>query len=588
MFNDSGRDALEASLNTRASIANTIEQVDTGYIHNVLVRGVVVEVMNDPSVFSDEEIEEMKLMVSQPSLIDSAPRNSILARIVSDGEDHSSPAAIKNLGGNKKEKIGTVGVIAYPFFPPNVCMPVKPGEQVWLITDTPGRKNSIMYWMSRISEPDYVDDINYTHSDRRYLGGIANKTSKEKADISSGVRPASQANIDDPEFVELWDLNDDGLDDRIFGFPNGTSEIENYTLKEEYAYEEIVKISEAYQQFRPQDVPRFTKRPGDFVIQGSNNTLICLGEDRGWKKNDDPISSATSNATDNDKKLSELKNSYSGAIDIVAGRGRYNWRLLNESVDTSLSPDPSSTASRVIKNSPHAKLGRDSYIETNKNPQASNNATDNRKDHPIEGDPDFYTDAARIIVSHSSNVDENFSISENLPTRIGESFGSYEVINSVNPSSVSAKADEIRIIARKLSKDEPLPGAPEINGSIRLIKEGTKDDDLAAIMLLPDGTIQITGSRIILGRSTLDGGEGGGPGEGESQPYVKYQQLEDLLNEFMDNILDFCKTLLTHTTPGFGAPSPQIVQASTELIRALESERKPQIPTIQSSRIFGE
>ena len=29
-------------------------------------------------------------------------------------------------------------------------------------------------------------------------------------------------------------------------------------------------------------VPRFTKRPGDFVIQGSNNTLISLGEERGW------------------------------------------------------------------------------------------------------------------------------------------------------------------------------------------------------------------------------------------------------------------------------------------------------------------
>ena len=68
--------------------------------------------------------------------------------------------------------------------------------------------------------------------------------------------------------------------------------------------------------------------------------------------------------------------------------------------------------------------------------------------------------------------------------------------------------------------------SPEINGSVRIVKEGNKDEDLATIVLLPDGTIQISGSKIFLGRSTKDAGIGGGPGPGEMQPYVKYQELE--------------------------------------------------------------
>ena len=146
---------------------------------------------------------------------------------------------------------------------------------------------------------------------------------------------------------------------------------------------------------------------------------------------------------------------------------------------------------------------------------------------------------------------------------------------------VVVKSDEVRIIARK---DED----NDINGSLRIIKQGAKDDDLAAIVLLPDGTIQISGSKIYLGRPTADGGAGNGPGEGESQPYVKYQELEDLWNSFMDELSSFCDTVLTHTTPGYGAPSPQLNSAATTLKSAISATHKPNISTVKSERIFGE
>ena len=149
-------------------------------------------------------------------------------------------------------------------------------------------------------------------------------------------------------------------------------------------------------------------------------------------------------------------------------------------------------------------------------------------------------------------------------------------------SSIVTKADEIRIIART-DVDH------EIAGSIRIIKEGKKDDDLSAIVMQPDGLIQISGRQIHLGRSSADGGleEGDSDAPGTSQPYVKYKQLEDLLKAIIADIKSFCDTVNTHTTPGYGAPSVQINQAVSSLKSAMET-RESEIPQIRSTRIFGE
>jgi len=611
MAANTGTDAISESLNSQSSVASTVDAAALAPPNQVLLRAVVVEVLYDLAAFPDEDIEEMKTLIDAPALLETAPRNSIIARVITGGADKKAPearekpteeeqeAAVENRETiPEKEKVGEVGILAYPFFPPHLCMPLKPGEQVWLVTDSSDMPSKIMYWMCRITEPDHVDDINYTHGDRKFVGSTAEKSSKEKADAATGDDP--QQPISDPPASgeaqgteESFDLNGDKLDDRIFGFPNGTGEGEGYTLKDEFAYEDIVNISGAYKQFRGQDVPRYTKRPGDLVIQGSNNTLICLGESRGWKNGDDPVTSVVSNATEDDTVIDERKDQPWGVIDIVAGRGRYNWRVLNEDVKTEISEDPAPPTSRVIKNSPNPETGRQAWVEVNKNPQETNNAEKNRKDNPTEGDPDFFVDAARIIVSHSSNVDENFTIDtpgESIPSPIGETFGQYDLINREDdhPSAVVTKADEIRIIARKMSPDVPVPGAPEINGSIRLIKEGVPNEDLAAFLMLPDGTIQISGSKIIIGRSEADEGSAAGPGEGGSQPYVRYSDLETLWHSTMDALTAFCDKVLTHTTPGYGAPSIQLNQAVTELKSEIAGSLKSNISTVQSERIFGE
>ena len=116
-------------------------------------------------------------------------------------------------------------------------------------------------------------------------------------------------------------------------------------------------------------VPRFTKRCSDLVLQGSNNALISLGEDR------------TGDAYVNDKAVTGK-----GTIDIVAGRGQ-------EGSNANTSPP-------VFPNTR-------GYSEVNKSPDITDPKA---KELLSEGDPNFETDSSRIYVSMKTDGDANFNL----------------------------------------------------------------------------------------------------------------------------------------------------------------------------------
>ena len=197
-----GKDAVSESLNTTSSVADTVSAADTANPTQVLLRAVVVEVLYDLAAFADEDIEEMKALIEAPELLETAPRNTIIARVISAGADKQAPDAKEkptdeeqeqaredNTPVEEKEKVGEVGVLAYPFFPPHLCMPLKPGETVWLVTDSGDVPTKVMYWMCRITEPDHVDDVNYTHADRKFYGAGEEKGSKDKAEAAEDPDP---------------------------------------------------------------------------------------------------------------------------------------------------------------------------------------------------------------------------------------------------------------------------------------------------------------------------------------------------------------------------------------------------------------
>ena len=100
--------------------------------------------------------------------------------------------------------------------------------------------------------------------------------------------------------------------------------------------------------------------------------------------------------------------------------------------------------------------------------------------------------------------------------------------------------------------------------------------------MMPDGSIHITGDKIYIGQP---GGEG--PGENGSEPYVKYSQLKDWCDKLHQELDSFCQTLMTHVTPGYGSPSPQITQAATTMKANLVNV-KMTIDKFPSDRIYGE
>ena len=364
----------------------------------IFYSGVVREFISNPASLSDSKKQDENNVVGGDKYVSRMPRNSIIVEII----------------GNSKIRV------CYPFFSPHICMPVKPGEQVWVLFPD-GGVGELGYWVTRKATDLKVDDLNYTHLDRV---GLFNKSTIETSDFQ------------------------DENGETSFPFPPGPSidSLEN-TLDGSEPYR-ILKInSEAYQeQFTGEPVPRFSKRSPDLVFQGSNNTLISLGEDRGVSSANSEAGSVSTDAT--------LKGK--GTIDIVTGRGIAG----------------TSTAA-VAEGKASPGEGLESYSEIVKIPELIGAG----KDNTSEGDPDFNNDLSRIYLSMNTNGDDNFSLT--YPDSI-------ESVTS-KPYAI-VKSDEVRLIARE-------------TGSIRITKEGSNK---AVITMLSDGKILIDSSNVMIGAGATE------------------------------------------------------------------------------------
>lgn len=131
-------------------------------------------------------------------------------------------------------------------------MPIKEGEHVYVIFEDNGRKTHGL-WLTRAPDNKKTEQLNLVPGEKKYKDNPNNDTS----DV--GIEQSAQSS----------DLN--------------------------------VKQIKQSDEFAKEDVPDFTARIGDRVIQGSNNTLILLSRDR----IDDPSSGQKKG---------------SGTIFLVAGR----------------------------------------------------------------------------------------------------------------------------------------------------------------------------------------------------------------------------------------------------------------------------
>lgn len=358
-------------------VSNTHTSMNLGN-GSLFQRVVVEEVIFDPSIIDEERAKyyETEFKLKDISFLRSLPPNTIIGKHVRDGT---------STGGEQSQYF-------FPMFPQHLMLPVKVGEHVWVFYEE-NKTNHFGYWLFRITEARNVDDLNQTHADRKFHLD-QKKGSKEKFENSS--------DDETPCF-------DNGPTLKAGGEKKIDASGASYNgAGGEKAYEKLIKESDAGKVHDLEDVPRYKKRPGDFVIQGSNNTLIVLGTDRTGPAAE--IESDKNGKKAKGKPASDKKQK-AGSIDVVVGRGQ----------------GEKTKPKKIAKNS----LGKDEVI---KNVE---------KENPNEGNPDFETDVGRFYMSMKTDPDKNFNVKL-------KGIAQEDAADGI-PAGV-IKVDHVRIIARKTIK----------------------------------------------------------------------------------------------------------------------------------------
>jgi len=489
-------------------------------------RARTIEVISHPYVLNDNIVNQLiddrnKKLTNKKNkyLIKDLPRNAIIAQLIDSNER----------------------IIAIPFFSSHISLPLKPGEDVWIYKEEKaseeGEEKSIEYfWMSRIHGMNFYEDVNFTHEDRKFL-----KRYEEPEELKSSTREfAFEKNINDLNPVAQF--NDGPV------YNTSTGNIKNPDSKQNVNNARL-NISG---QYFVEDIPRYTKNPGDLVIQGSNNTLIKLGNSLAIENNED-IS-----VRSNSLSYSDFPK-YSGAIDIVAGRAAISKELLtrNEVVGYHLNKRElffdfiSKSASRngmLVTFNERGQLEniKDSeyYIKTN-------------SQNIAEGDTDFYTDISRLYVSEYCEGDKLINYSNVSTLDLSTTFGEKKESTSKNNRGfIIAKSDEIRIVSRgnvfnvnrEKDKNNNMFSVDsrfqETGGSIKIIKEGNSDN-IAYLSLEHDGVASLNGSKIVIGDENKKKENGKSEhvyiGHGAKEPLVLGYFLKNKLENFMNEV---CKSLI--------------------------------------------
>ena len=514
----------------------------------ILQRAVVVDVIYDPTSFTNQQLSVLEDMVVNPEMVEGMPFNSILGRVITNSQDLGHPSLH----------------IFYPMFPTHFQMPIKPGEQVLIMyEDYSGTGNSFGYWLSRPMAARQIEDVNYTHGDRIF--DPFNHPRNIQPNILSRLTASAPT------------------------FPNGAGTPETFSMLPSGStnpYDDIVNNASASLIVTFEPVPRLKKRPGDFLMQGSNNAAILLGQDRTG-----PALRVTG---------SEGKDiiSNSGVVDIVAGLGSPRKLPVDETTDPSEATfNP--TSPRVIENARRKK-------EVYKTPYKSQ-----KRDNPREGDPDFIRDLSRLYVAMKTKGDKNFGINFNgtggiFPSSETKLVQGIEDLPSDNQNGqpfIVAKSEHIRIIA----KGKDANNGPTDHGDIRIIKEGTEaDKDLSLFLMTKEGRIILVGKDVQL--QTHEDGKVllrcKTSSTNDADPIVLYSKfrefaedvngkLDSLKNSVADQLRNVSSQGLTVVNAaGPFSPIPGLVGIKTALnaasaeVRRLDVDFRPKIAPCRSKWIF--
>ena len=293
-------------------------------------------------VTSDDDGNTLTTPYKNPAVVDYAPANSVVVF----------------LNNQKKGGSGARSILCFPFFSSHLMLPVKPGENVWVMKFS----NNIYYWFCRQPSFRQIEDVNFTFAQRE--NNVSNVKSSE-----------------DPNTYVHFKRSDNGLPENLL--------------------QNISNSAALNEEFTGEPVPRQVKDCGDFLIQGSNNSHIYLGKEKFEEENTILPEVFTPNTIEEDK-INALRKPVSPAIDLCVLRKKNDiLELANDRGDGSeeIQSDNMSIFSGEKSSNPDA-----SYYENQKSRELLKSDNDIFPEEFY--DSDIYDCAARIYMSNAKSIDE--------------------------------------------------------------------------------------------------------------------------------------------------------------------------------------
>lgn len=393
-------------------------------------------------------------------------------------------------------------IFCFPLHALHFSLPVKPGEFVWYFSNennSPGDTifESIQsFWVSKVCGSIVSEDVNYSNLERDYDLIDENLN---KANISYNQSTFSGM-IEDEE--------DKSIKEKFMNIPSYDNE--NFSLIYPDVFSSSKVLKNNILSIRP--TPRYFSKPHEITLQGSNNTLCNLS---------------------NEKEF--------GTIDLVSGRlSLIDYKdEVKESEILVLSQNKSGL-NTVINENDKIVYARNYNVITNVNGSKElfkgtkyyfGNSSDNFNNNNLETEIDYEFDASRIKITESgfdpniafNNITTMFStllkkkefspLSNEITTKdfnISEisSFNEtnnndengeedYESYVPFQPPSILIKSTDIVINAREELIDENDKAIDA--GSITIAKSALEPSNESSINLDSIGNIHLSGKNISLG-----------------------------------------------------------------------------------------
>ena len=482
--------------------------------------GVVVDVLCNPKEMFEQKIDEneesltvkqyYKTSIENYQQIELTPKNSIVAYILDDLES----------------KIKGKSYLCYPFFSNHFSLPVKPGEHVWILGEA-NRGKTVYYWMTRKSCPYQIEDPNYSILERYMKDSKLYNLSKkvQHKDVTNRLYHFHENKISPlyPNDAQLLDIVDDA-----------------YANKNDFTSE---------------PVPSIYKKPGDTLIQGSNNSYIHFTTEKFTDREKcNTLYNESFFVNGNNRLLGKDGNEknripFSPAIDISIASFKKDILELHEQATT----DGFSKDVYENDNLSIAKNTRGTY-EINKSIDNIENAQ--RDSASLMNQYTALNCGSRLYMSNNCTIDDVFDINiSDFENQHGSSIVSYSENNRLF-------ATNTLLIANNFNKEET-----------------------SYLSINKEGIIQL-GSKNANKES-----EGGTTG---LQPFVRGDDLETVLKSLimeLNTVLNTIGTAMqTSLSPFFSIPIPSLTSNASSVLSSASSINNltQELPKFKSTLIKGE